>query len=349
MDTYFLKMLRCLELAKIGQGKVAPNPMVGAVLCIGDHIISEGYHRNYGESHAEINAINQVSNKSLLKESTLFVNLEPCSHYGKTPPCADRIIECGIPKVVVGMVDPNPLVANKGIVKLREAGIEVIQGVLENECKQLNKRFITFHDHRRPYIILKWAETSDGYIDIIRKNSQVASPNWITDETARMLVHKWRTEEQAILVGTNTALYDNPKLTARDWPGKNPVRMVIDKSGRLPQTLALFDRTAPTVVFVSENNTLMYDHIQNLKANMGELFPDWFGNYCYQQGISSVIVEGGAKLFNTFIGQGYWDEARVFKGDIQFGDGIKAPSINRVASEKTRLFNSELQIYYNNS
>jgi diaminohydroxyphosphoribosylaminopyrimidine deaminase / 5-amino-6-(5-phosphoribosylamino)uracil reductase len=345
MDTKKIKMLRCIELAQNALGNTCTNPLVGALLAIDNTIIGEGYHQYFGGAHAEVNAINAVKNHDLLKLSTLFVNLEPCSHFGKTPPCADLIIDKQIPRVVVGMTDPYLKVAGRGIEKLIKAGIDVEIGVLEHECKELNKRFITFHQKNRPFIILKWAETSDGFIDIIRTNESSRKPNWITDESARVLVHKWRTEEQAIVIGTNTALFDNPKLTARDWYGRNPIRMVIDKKLRLPRELSIFDQSIETIVF-SETEPRNDDTIYFEKASFGAEFPYWLGEYCYSNSIASIIVEGGTKLLQCFIDSGIWDEARVFKGNISFGEGITAPKLNQTPVKSTILNNSVLNYYY---
>ena len=245
-ETY---MKRCLDLAMLGLGDTAPNPMVGAVIVHNDTIIGEGFHEKFGSSHAEINALNSVTDRTLLKDSALYVNLEPCSHTGKTPPCADSIIEYGIPEVVTGMADPNPLVAGKGLRKLMDAGVKVINGVLGDQCFELNRRFVTFHVRKRPYIILKWAQTSDNFIDVLRDQPDIQQPTWISNEISRMVVHKWRSEEQAILVGTRTAQMDNPRLNVREWPGKSPVRLVIDRNLKLPKSLNLFDNRSPDPCF----------------------------------------------------------------------------------------------------
>jgi len=245
---------RCIELAENALGYTAPNPLVGCVIVNSGEIIGEGYHKEFGGNHAEVNAINSVKDKEKLKSSTLYVNLEPCSHYGKTPPCADLIIKMGIPKVVIGNIDPFKEVAGKGIQKLKDAGVEVISGVLEKDCEELNKRFLTFYKKNRPYIILKWAKTTDGFISPEKKIT--GKPFWITDDKLKPLVHKWRTEEQAIIVGTNTALADDPQLNAREWKGKDPLRIVLDQNLRLPKTLHLFDKTIPTIVFTSKKSSI---------------------------------------------------------------------------------------------
>ena len=336
--------LRCLELAKQGLGHVAPNPMVGAVIVANDKIIGEGYHRNFGGPHAEVNAINSVKNKELLKNATIYVNLEPCAHFGKTPPCADFIIENKIPRVMISHSDPFSHVSGKGIKKLLDAGIKVDVGLLENESRFLNKRFLTFYEKKRPFIILKWAETADGYIDIKRDNSN-ARPTWITDELTRTLVHKWRAEEQAIIVGTNTAMFDNPKLNTRDWFGKNPIRMVLDRNLRLDKNIHLFDKSLQTIVFTEKEA----DSTTNLvfrKTNFNKLEEEIFDE-CYKMNIQSLIIEGGSQLLNTFIYSENWDEARVFKGNISFGDGIKAPVIKQKPVHSTKLMQSTLSYYRN--
>jgi diaminohydroxyphosphoribosylaminopyrimidine deaminase / 5-amino-6-(5-phosphoribosylamino)uracil reductase len=346
MDTKDEKYhLRCLEIANKGLGLVAPNPLVGAILVYEDQIIGEGYHASFGGPHAEVNAINAVKDKSKLKNSTLYVNLEPCSHFGKTPPCVDLIIKNKIPRVAIGQQDPYPEVAGKGIEKLKSAGIEVIVGFSENECRFLNRRFLTFHEKKRPYVILKWAETKDGFIDYIRNAGTDQPPARITDETIRPLVHKWRSEEQAILVGTNTALLDDPILNVREWSGKNPIRMVLDRKLRLPENLNIFNKLQPTVVFTqmdSKNNTNLRFH----KIDFSDLTDEIF-KFCYDIKIQSLMVEGGTQTLNTFIQQGKWDEARVFKSENCFGDGIKAPKINKLPNNQLHTENSDLFIFYN--
>lgn len=323
-------MLRCIELAKLGFGETAPNPMVGAVVVHDQKIIGEGYHHKCGEPHAEVNAINAVANKNLLEESTLYVNLEPCSHIGKTPPCCDLIIQYKIPRVVVCNTDPNRLVKGKGFEKLRNAGIEIITDISKDAGEELNKRFFMFHRKSRPYIILKWAQTADGFIDIERSSIQPKQPTWITSEDARMLVHKWRSEEQSIMVGTNTAFLDNPKLNVRDWTGKHPVRIVVDRSLRLPQNLHLFDGSIPTIVFthkeVEEDEN---PAVEFVTIPYDEYFPEHMLGELYRRQIQSVIIEGGTKLISTFIEATLWDEARVFTGNKYFSSGVTAPILGK--------------------
>ncbi len=325
METDQKYMQRSLELAALGLGEVSPNPMVGCVVVHNGKIIGEGYHEKYGEVHAEVNAIRSVKNKELLPESTLYVTLEPCAHFGKTPPCSDLIIESRIPQVVVGTIDPFAKVAGKGIEKMRNAGIRVDVGMLENECRELNRRFFTFHEKKRPYIILKWAQTADGFIDRERIENE-EKPTWITNELARRLVHKQRSEEAAILIGTNTAQKDNPSLTVREWKGNQPYRMALDRTGRLSANLHLFDGTAPTIIFTAT---------QTPSKPMVEFVQIDFENdplvrimdHLYRNDIQSVIIEGGARLLTSVISSGLWNEAHVYFGNQFFGKGIKAPQI----------------------
>jgi diaminohydroxyphosphoribosylaminopyrimidine deaminase/5-amino-6-(5-phosphoribosylamino)uracil reductase len=342
-ETY---MKRCLELALLGLGNTAPNPMVGSVIVHSDHIIGEGFHHQFGSPHAEVNAVNSVKDKTLLRNSVLYVNLEPCSHTGKTPPCADMIIRVGIPEVVIGTNDPNPLIAGNGINKLTNAGIKVTTGMLEKQCLELNKRFITFYTGKRPYIILKWAQTSDGFIDVLRENPQISQPIWISNEISRMLVHKWRSEEQAILVGTQTAVMDNPRLNVREWPGKSPIRLVIDRNLRLPKSLNLFDNKSKTIVF-NELTTFTENQIHYVQINFGGSFPETMLGYLYETGIQSVLVEGGRMLINSFIKANLWDEARVFKGHMQFGAGVSAPVISTAEPEEFFIREDMLMLYRN--
>lgn len=324
-------LLRCLELAKNGLGNVAPNPMVGCVIVFDGKIIGEGYHQEYGKAHAEVNAIHSVKDKTLLKKSTLYVNLEPCAHFGKTPPCANLIVEHHIPRVVIGCVDSFSEVSGKGIEKLKNAGIDVSVGVLEKESLELNKRFFTFHNKKRPYIILKWAETKDGFLDVNRITEIVGQANnevdnWITSPLSKQLVHKWRSEEAAIMVGTNTALNDNPQLNVREWKGKNPTRVVVDLHDRLPENLHVFDKSVPTLVFSltkqEQENNLTFVKINDSKNLIQEVLDE-----LYKRNIQSIIIEGGAKLLQSFIDQNLWDEARIFVGNRKFTTGLKAPSL----------------------
>ncbi|MEP3836679.1 MAG: bifunctional diaminohydroxyphosphoribosylaminopyrimidine deaminase/5-amino-6-(5-phosphoribosylamino)uracil reductase RibD [Algibacter sp.] len=333
MNIHETYIKRCLEISENGLGNTRPNPMVGSVIVHNNKIIGEGYTSAYGGNHAEVNAINSVLNKELLKEATIYVTLEPCSHYGKTPPCSDLIIKHNIPNIVIGCIDDNEKVAGKGIKKLKDAGCHVTVGVLEYECKNHHKRFFTFHNKKRPYIILKWAETNNGFIAPKTKNEQ--KPIWITNTYSRQLVHKWRTEEQAILVGTNTVIVDNPTLNVRDWTGNNPTRLVIDKDEKLPKTLNIFNTDAKTILF-SKNNI-------NFSKKIGQQIC----NALFNLEINSVIIEGGAKTLQTFIDENLWDEARVFIGQSQFKDGINAPKLKGTLISEEKIQSDRLNIYKN--
>jgi len=341
-------MSRCLQLAQNGLGRVAPNPMVGSVVVYNGRIIGEGYHQQYGQAHAEVNAIASVKEMDLLAESTIYVNLEPCAHWGKTPPCADLIIKHKIPKVVIGCVDSFEEVSGRGIQRLRDAGCEVVTGVLEKQSLELNKRFFTFHQRKRPYIILKLAQTKDGFIDKLRTDASEPA-QWITNEHARTLVHKWRTEEAAIMVGTNTALKDNPKLNVRSWHGHNPTRIVIDRELRLPENLHLYDQTIPTIVFTAKKNK---ESLPNLFFQTADINTDELGDLLlkmYERKIQSVIVEGGADLMESFVKQNIWDEARVFIGNRFFGNGVKAPHITDHYDSFEKVDDNDLYVVHNHN
>jgi len=343
VKTHEKYLARCIQLAQNGLGTTYPNPMVGSVIVYEDQIIGEGWHKKAGEPHAEVNAVNSVKDKSLLQKATIYVSLEPCSHFGKTPPCCDLIIRNKIPNVVIGTVDPNEQVAGRGIKKLIEAGINVTVGVLEKECNALNKRFFTFHQQKRPYVILKWAESQNGFIAPSERNEK--KPAWITNQYSRQLVHKWRSEEQAILVGTQTAVDDNPKLDVRDWTGKNPVRIVLDKNNRIPKDNFLFDNQAKTIVFCQTNThanqeNLIFERIdfeQNIALQIIEIL--------YKHQIQSVIIEGGSQTLQTFIDENLWDEARIFKGQSIFKNGTKAPTIALKTNQKQFVLEDELIIF----
>lgn len=318
-------MKRALELASKGLGQVAPNPMVGCVIVCNGKIIAEGYHEQYGSLHAEPNAIKQVNNE-FLKESTLYVTLEPCSHFGKTPPCADLIISKEIKKVVVGNLDTNPLVSGKGIQKLKDAGIEVEYGVLDKECRTLNKRFFTFHEKKRPYVILKWAQTQDGFISRWPL-PQEKEDNWITGKESKELVHQWRAQEQAILIGYNTLINDNPLLTTRLASGKNPTRLVLSRTIELPTDLNVFNQDAKTIVFNPLKNEAK-NNIEFVKIDWNKKTHEVL-DYCFKNNISSIIVEGGTDTIYNFMNSNAWDEAQVFVNPTKkFGQGISAPEIN---------------------
>lgn len=309
-------MQRCLQLAALGLGKTSPNPMVGAVIVHNGKIIGEGYHHQCGQAHAEVNAINSVKNMELLKESTLYVNLEPCSHFGKTPPCADAIIRYGIPKVVIGSIDYHDKVNGAGVRKLREAGVEVVENVCEADCEDLNKRFFTFHQKQRPYIILKWAQTRDGFMDIDRSSSETTT-YWITNPALKVLVHKWRSEEDAIFVGYNTMRNDRPQLTTREYPGKDPQRFVMQRGTDIISELPYTP--------LSDNAKEAIQQLYNLK-------------------IQSVIIEGGKKTLEKFLEIGLWDEARILVGNQCWGKGVKAPKMPEMP-EKTVQIDDNLLMY----
>lgn len=338
-------MERCIALARLGSGEVAPNPMVGSVIVCNGAIIGEGFHRQYGGPHAEVNAINSVKDKSLLKESTIYVSLEPCAHFGKTPPCSDLIISHGIPRVVVGSVDPFAQVAGKGIEKMRQAGIQVEVGVLENECLELNRRFFTFHQQQRPYVILKWAQTLDGFLDIDRSQPEFGQPTWISNELSRRLVHRQRTEEAAILIGTNTAMKDNPSLTVRDWSGRQPVRLVIDRQNLLPDSLHLKDGTVPTVVF-SDNKGENRRNLEFVSLDFSRNILPQLLDFLYARELQSVVVEGGKLLLQSFIDQDLWDEAHVYVGHSWFGRGVPAPHLAKLPCKSEQLHDTVLQVFY---
>jgi len=337
IDEVFMR--RAMELAVLGRGHVSPNPMVGSVIVYDGKIIGEGWHKKYGDAHAEVNAVNDVDDKDLLSKSTVYVNLEPCSHVGKTPPCADMLIARGVKKVVVANLDSNPLVAGEGIKKLRGAGIEVITGILNKDGHELNKRFFTYVEKQRPYIILKWAETADGFI--ARENYD---SKWISNEHSRQLTHKWRAEEDAILVGAKTAAHDNPQLDVRDWTGRNPVRIVIDRFLKLDPRLHVFSKKQKTILY----NVLKHEEHSNLSlVRVDE--EDFINNVIkdlFKQKIQSVIVEGGATILKLFIDAGLWDEARIFQSPRLFEKGISAPELRGKLHESHSIHSDTLRIIY---
>jgi diaminohydroxyphosphoribosylaminopyrimidine deaminase / 5-amino-6-(5-phosphoribosylamino)uracil reductase len=330
-------MERALELAAHGRGAVSPNPMVGSVVVHNNIIVGEGWHRQYGQAHAEVNAIASVAAPDILSECTLYVNLEPCSHFGKTPPCADLLIEKKIRRVVVANLDSNPLVAGNGIRKMRDAGIEVVTGVLDKKGRELNKRFFTFIEKQRPYIILKWAQTSDGFVAHENYDSK-----WISNELSRQLVHKWRSEEDAILAGTRTISYDNPQLNVRDWSGRNPTRIVLDRFLKLNENLNVFDRSQATLCY----NLLRHEEHENLAfVRVDE--NDFIGNVIRdlkKQKIQSVIIEGGATTLELFIKSGLWDEARIFESQRTFHKGIAAPILRGKTILRQEILEDRLNI-----
>ncbi|EDN87114.1 riboflavin biosynthesis protein RibD [Parabacteroides merdae ATCC 43184] len=318
-------MARCIELARGGEGNTAPNPMVGAVIVHKGKIIGEGFHRKCGEAHAEVNAVASVRDEALLRDSTIYVSLEPCSHYGKTPPCAELIIRKGIPRVVVGTLDPFPEVSGRGVRMLREAGIEVVTGVLEEEARALNPAFMTFQIRKRPYVYLKWAQSADGFIDIRREDASVPSVLLSSAETLRR-VHRLRSEVAAIMVGTRTALLDNPSLTVRHWAGRSPVRVVLDRTLKLPVGSHLLDGAVPTLVFTAVE-VESRPNVEYVQIDFGQEVLSQVLQYLYGQNLNSLMVEGGAELLESFLDAGLWDEAWVETAPVVLGAGVKAPAV----------------------
>ena len=316
-----LYMHRCIQLARNGLCGAPPNPMVGAVIVCDGKIIGEGYHAKCGEAHAEVNAIRSVKNPELLKRSTIYVSLEPCAHHGKTPPCADLIVEKQLKRVVVGCQDPFAKVNGKGIEKLRNAGIEVKVGVLEEACLELISRFVTFHAQKRPYITLKWAQSSDGFIDYKRNDGEAVK---LSNDLTRMLMHKRRSEHTAILVGRRTALLDNPSLTIRDWHGKAPLRLVLDKDLSLPATLHLFDGSVPTIVFTSKEKE-PYNNVEYIRLDFSTSILPQMMEVLFARNIQSLLVEGGSQLLQSFLDENCWDEIFVEEAPFTLQDGVKAP------------------------
>jgi diaminohydroxyphosphoribosylaminopyrimidine deaminase / 5-amino-6-(5-phosphoribosylamino)uracil reductase len=335
---------RCVELAKNGFGTTYPNPMVGSVIVHDGKIIGEGWHRQAGEAHAEVNAIAAVKDKSLLAESTIYVSLEPCNHYGKTPPCSDLILKNKIKNIVIGTVDSYEKVAGSGIEKLKNAGCNVTVGVLEKECQELNKRFFTFHNKKRPYIILKWAESQDGFIAPLSREKQ--NPVWLSNEFSRQLVHKWRSEEQAILVGTTTVLADNPRLDVRDWHGQNPVRIVLDRLKKIDGSYHVMDKNSTTIVITEIENLESSEHLIYENTIFDNRLAERICAILYKHNIQSVIIEGGTKTLETFINACIWDEARFFSCPILLKEGIQAPKISFIYKTVT-IKNDDLKTIYN--
>jgi diaminohydroxyphosphoribosylaminopyrimidine deaminase/5-amino-6-(5-phosphoribosylamino)uracil reductase len=342
-------MRRALELALKGKGHVAPNPLVGAVLVCEDTIIAEGYHRQYGHSHAEVNAIERVKDKEMLEKSVLYVNLEPCSHTGKTPPCADLIIRCKIPKVVIATPDSNPKVGGKGIRKLQNAGVDVLTGVLEEEARALNKRFFCFHQHHRPYVILKWAQSMDGYMDPNRPDTHPRRSYWISNQRMRMRVHRWRAEESAVFVGMNTLINDNPRLNVRHVAGKNPVRIPLDRNGTGDQGMNgyhFFDQSQASIVF-HYGDSYQRGHVDFCRISASENPVRQILRCLYERQINSLIVEGGRQTLEMFLSANLWDEARIIQGNICLGGGLAAPALSALPSKIEDADHDKLLIYKN--
>ncbi|RZJ75638.1 MAG: bifunctional diaminohydroxyphosphoribosylaminopyrimidine deaminase/5-amino-6-(5-phosphoribosylamino)uracil reductase RibD [Flavobacterium sp.] len=367
-------MKRCLELAKNGLRAAMPNPSVGAVLVHENRIIGEGHTSPYGGPHGEVNCINSVkeADRSLIPQSKLYVSLEPCSHFGKTPPCCDLIVREQIKTVIVGTLDPHELVAGNGIRKLQEAGVEVITGILEAECRESNKRFFTFHEKKRPYIILKWAESADGFISpasrlldnstvrpldnsitgsldssTLNNNISDKKPIWITNLYSRQLVHKWRSEEHAILVGTQTVIDDNPQLDVRDWRGPNPIRIVLDRTGRINDSYFVKNQKIRTIILTEQADLTNLEILTYKTVAFDASLPVTISDVLYKEGIQSVIIEGGRQTLQSFIDAGLWDEARVFKGRQMLNGGTKAPVFSAAAESREMILNDELLNFRN--
>ncbi len=334
-----LYMQRCIQLAGFGMGEVSTNPLVGCVIVHKGMIVGEGYHKQFGGAHAEVNAINSIEDKSILPECTLYVNLEPCAHYGKTPPCADLIVKHRLKRVVIGTIDTFSEVAGKGVEKLKRANIDVLTGILEEECRHINRRFFCYNEQKRPYIVLKWAQTADGFIG--RSSNNVHKSKRISNSYTDIKVHQWRTEEDAILVGTNTALQDNPLLTSRNWQGKNPIRVLIDYELKVPETHNIYNNEAKTIVINARQNeekrNIIYAEVEDktVKAILAVMF---------EHKIQSVIVEGGTKVLQSFINEGLWDEARVIQSPIYWEDGIEAPVISGETLSKEIIESDSIRI-----
>lgn len=335
-------MARCIQLARCGEANVSPNPMVGAVIVHNGKIIGEGYHRKCGEAHAEVNAITSVKDASLLKESTIYVSLEPCSHYGKTPPCSQLIIDKKIPRVIVATLDPFPEVAGRGIRMLREAGVEVTVGVLEQEARILNKRFFWFHMHKQPYVILKWAESAEGYMDE-KRESALMPPVQLSTVVTRRKVHKLRAEVDAIMVGRNTATLDKPSLTTRHWCGKNPIRILVDRYLSIAQDAPLYNGSAPTIIFTAIKNA-SHPNVEFMLIDDAQDILEQVKSVLYQRNIHTLMVEGGALLLNKFIEQGV-NEIRVERATKHINQGVLAPVISYPIAKVEQVDGASLFYY----
>ncbi|HNY15679.1 MAG TPA: bifunctional diaminohydroxyphosphoribosylaminopyrimidine deaminase/5-amino-6-(5-phosphoribosylamino)uracil reductase RibD [Bacteroidales bacterium] len=339
-------MRRCLGLAGSAEGRTLPNPMVGAVIVHQGRIIGEGYHLRPGEPHAEVIAVKAVRERAMLKDSTLYVSLEPCSHFGKTPPCADMIVSEGIKKIIIGTKDTSEKVSGKGITILEKAGCEVVTGVLEEECRWMNRRFFTFHEKKRPYIILKWAQSADGFLDKERLKNSVREPLWITGNAERVLVHRWRAAEQAILAGAGTIRTDNPRLNVREWTGNDPVRLVLSSSGRLDGTSAMFRELGTNIVFTHNPDATVPGAVM-VKMDGNESSAKQIAEFLFRSEIQSVLVEGGAQVLEHFISSGLWDEARIFRGRDYYRKGPAAPLIKGKTLKRVLFSNSSLEVVFN--
>ncbi len=344
-------MRRCLQLAANGLGSTYPNPLVGCVIVHQGKIIGEGWHRKAGEAHAEVNAIDSVEDKTQLKDSELYVNLEPCSHHGRTPPCADLIVKMGIPRVFIGSLDDNAKVNGTGVARLEKNGCQVTTGILEKECRELNRRFFTFHSEKRPYIILKWAESADGFLFPPENRAEEKGPVWISNEYSRQLVHKWRAEEGAILVGTRTVLQDDPSLTVREVKGNSILRLVIDRQGKSDWASKVFQSGSQTVVFASRDDhpgsvpEELKKSVRIEELDFSASLPEQIADFLFRQEVQSLIIEGGAVTLNSFIEAGLWDEARIFKGENRFNGGISAPNLPGVPLSEKLIGGDRLLFY----
>ena len=337
-------MKRCLILAEKALGNTYPNPLVGAVVVYQNKIIGEGWHQKAGQTHAEVNAINKVTDKNLLNESILYVNLEPCSHFGKTPPCTDLIFQYGIKKVVIGSKDPNPQVAGQGILKLKKAGVEIVENILKEEAEFLNRRFYTFHQQKRPYIILKWAQSQDGFIAPLEKEN--IRPFWISNILSKQKVHQWRSEEASILVGAQTITEDNPMLTTREWPGNNPLRLILDPSDRIPENVTVLeDKFATIILNRHESKRLLNYNKEQIILSPFDL--EALMKFCFERNILSLFVEGGQKTLTYFIKNQLWDEARVFTSEKKLIKGIKSPNFEKLMTTEEKLNDTKLKTYFN--
>ena len=346
LDRDIIFMRRCLELAGKAEGSTYPNPLVGSVIVLDDVIIGEGYHLRAGEPHAEAKAVSSVANKEKLKSATLYVNLEPCCHHGRTPPCTDLILSHGIKRVVVGTTDTSEKVNGRSITLLRNAGCEVITGVLEEDCRWLNRRFFTFIEKKRPYIILKWAQSADEYIDTSREKDSVQKPSWITGNPERVLVHRWRAAEQAILAGAGTIRSDDPLLNVRYWSGGDPARIILSNSGSISKDSSVFKANGTTLVFTNNMEADLPD-AEKVKLNGNSNPAFQITEHLYNTGIQSLIVEGGASVMNLFINAGLWDEARIFTGMKNFKSGVKAPAVTGKKYSSTAFTLSCLEMIKN--
>lgn len=345
MNSHENYIKRCIQLAQNGLGTTYPNPLVGSVIVHNNKIIGEGWHQKSGAPHAEVNAINSVKDKSLLSEATIYVSLEPCCHFGKTPPCTDLILHYNIPNIVIGTLDSNEKVAGRGVQKLKDTGKNVIVGVLEKECLALNKRFFTFHNKKRPYVILKWAETQDGFIAPETRN--IKKPVWITNTYSRQIVHKWRSEEQGILVGTTTVLEDNPQLNVRDWSGNSPQKIVIDIQNKIPEIYHIRDKESEAFFITSEEIEAIDQQPIFENSIFDNQLPGLIMNILHKKNIQSVLIEGGFKTLQSFIDSNFWDEARVFKGKALFKKGTPAPILQGNLISQNQLIDDQLLIYEN--